>query len=1402
MAGMKSPRADLLPPRRVQRLGALLLLALVALWTVVSSRAQRQALAPGPDFASFEAVSEVLQWKATGRAAVQQSSDFPSWQSNSLRLEVPAGAAGGVETNYVPRLWHRFEALQFFVYAQQPGELRVELSDGARASPQAANLKKGSNHVQLRLNSFAHVDLREINRLSLSVTAPAQDAVLFLDRFRLTEFNDVLAEIGRMEAPYSTEVATPHFRWANPYSRGPIRTLVVSDVAHGRGTIELAQRLECKLFPVSLGSSSGLNRWGFGDFYGQRGDSYRAPFTLAYTYLADDLLNGPEYDVMVLPGIRPWDELPAAVRTAIRERVKAGMGLVLLDVGVADAAGASDLLELSPLRPLQRSERAERWNATGVHYVTRNVPLEAFPYQQMRHSRCQASGSILVRTNTGDPVVAVKNVGKGRVLAAAYAQRGLIPLVENQWRACQGGHYWEYMYSLLARALVWAAGKEPEEAVEGLSFPSPADPKQLRVTLSGRPGPDRIVEVKVRDQHWKLEAQASSSAGAAGSALDFNLPAVPRGPLHFVDVVLRSKTDGKIVDWGTSTYSTALPAEIAEIRLASDRFPLGAAVTGEFDIRGAASPGLTLRASLFDNYGRLLSRRDEILQPGLTRVPFSLPSEGVLTRLAWVEGQVIENGIERHGRRRDVFILQPRRWDDYDVVMYLFGTDPAPGLWETIQQRLKEMHVTTLSSYPLELSKHANFGVQAQTRISGQESPDGKAREPYLEQKRNYARTKDKKYLARLFCLNSPAYLERQEGEIARLVPPWVPFSPMSYYIYEEPSLTCYEDAMDLCFSEFCLSRMRAWLKGEYATLEGLNREWGTQFSRWDEVVPDTTEEAQQRGNYASWADHRSFMEKTYADNYAYVRQLLHRHDPQGLVLLSGTQESSPHNGCDYYQLNQILGHLNPYTGGNQLEFHRSFNPRLRMSAGSGYGVHGRRALYNLYSGLFHGFWAGAYIFWQYSILNPDWQFSHSAQDIQKALAEIKDGGIARVISSAARDNDGIAIHYSYPSIHATWIPDGRTTGPDQNPSVNAGPTGRKFRSNRDGWVNILKDLGLQFDFIARQQIEAGELIKRNFRALILPFSVAITEKEIGEISKFVKAGGVLIADGQAGVMDGHAKWLARGSLEELFGVSRSSPAREQQIASSEPEAQVRASEGKALATLQGIPVLIVNRHGKGTAIYLNFFLSSYVEDRRDRKEGRWKELLSRALSQVGIKGSFQVLGGGGQPLDSFLLVSYRAGSARYLGILKNDDSQVSSQPLGVELDQPYQVYEVRKKAYLGRTARISDSIRTAEPKLYALLPAPVRGIRIASNAAARRGAKLSYRITVDADRGFNPVLLVRVFNPAGSLVREYSENLEAKAGVASSGFHLAMNEPQGTWKVLATEAVSGRQATLRFKLP
>jgi len=72
-------------------------------------------------------------------------------------------------------------------------------------------------------------------------------------------------------------------------------------------------------------------------------------------------------------------------------------------------------------------------------------------------------------------------------------------------------------------------------------------------------------------------------------------------------------------------------------------------------------------------------------------------------------------------------------------------------------------------------------------------------------------------------------------------------------------------------------------------------------------------------------------MELTYSASFKFVLDELRRYDPQGILLNSGTQISGSHKGTDYSLMNRYTEHLNAYYGGNQLDFHRNFNPDLTL---------------------------------------------------------------------------------------------------------------------------------------------------------------------------------------------------------------------------------------------------------------------------------------------------------------------------------------------------------------------------------------------------------------------------------------------------------------------------------------
>ncbi len=1344
-------------------------------------------------FATFENQAEVSSLKASDGVWLAPSKRFPAWNVSSLEAAFPANG-GTIELTKIPLDWRRKDSLLLFAWAMQPAELKVGLrdADGGRFVHTFA-LRTGVNHLQLRLGRVRGVELQKMR--SLTLESP-RGGTFYLDYFALDRFHPVLEERGRWDVDYTMDIATPHVAWAKPFVNGRIRAFAISDVADGRGIVELAQRLELDFKATSIGRNEGSNKWGFGDFYEHRsfgGEFWEGAYSLAHTYIADDLLNGPDYDVILWPGLHAWESYPEEIRQEIRRRVEAGAGLVLFYPNSKE----SELWQLSPLTKtgaIKRGKNADRigldqtqWRAKGDHYITRGVPLDAFPWGHLSVPSSEATGDVLLETAQGMPVLAVKTIGKGRVVAFGYSERGMIPEVEEMFETGLHYSYHEYLWSLVSRAVVWAAKREPQAAIRKLQL----SPKSLSVTLENAPAGAEVA-VTIRSRFDEFEAMEKVPIKQQTATLVFPKPLT--GGRHFAEAYLIEK--GRGIDWAMQTFEVPAQTTIRDLALETDRVKLGGQVNAR--LRLQTTGDCTVTARLYDNYDRLLDERPyPVKAQGQIELQISLNSTGALTHLARIDCEVSINGVRADRRISEVFVLQPRRWDDYDIVMYLFDREPIPGIWPAIDEQLRRLNITTLSSYTLSHSKHANFNIQAQTRISGQESPDGAARDYYVKMKKQYAATRDKRLLVREHCLHDPAYRELIRKELKQLVEPWVGFSPMSYYVYEEPSLTCYVDALDLCFSPHTMRAMREWLRAEYKSLAALNRQWSTSFNAWDEVTPDDTYEAQRRGNYASWADHRTFMEKSYADTFEFVLGELRKLDPEGILLNSGTQESAPHNGSDYSRINQFTKHLNSYDGGNQFDFHRNFNPDVKISGGAGYGMLGKNVLYDFYRNLFKGANGGAYVFWQFSTISPDLTLCQSGKDIAAGFAELRGAGIGNLIASGAHDNNRIAIHNSYPSNHGSWIVDGVIVPEVVYDSTSV--THRRFNANRDGWVKMLRDAGLQFDFIAYGDVEKGNLIAQGYRTFILPMSIALSDKETAAIREFVRQGGTVIADALPGVMDEHCAFREPRSLADVFGIAPLKYNREAVVAM-KGEPDLKLAGAKALRTEEGQPLLIENRFGQGRAYLLNYFLHRYSEDKLERKQGPTLEKLKQVMTAAALNPVVKLTSLAGERVADCESYLFNFGSTKLLGLVPDKDKP-APQRLRVAFDKSGVLYDVRQQRYLGTGSAFEIEVEPAVPRLLALVENRISGMMLQSAPNARLGEAVTVQFRLPSATQLNSVAVIKVTSPSGREMQYYGGNQEITKGAGSISFRTARNDPAGTWRVSVTETISGETANAEITI-
>jgi len=871
----------------------------------------------------------------------------------------------------------------------------------------------------------------------------------------------------RFEAPYTLEIETPHVEWAKPLPGGPIHLLAVPTVGEGRTLVELAERLSLDLTTVSIDPDWDVNKWtmAFGKDYGARAE--KGDLKLIYSYLEQELTSSKKFDAILLPLNHGWNMLTPASRDALKRRVNEGCGLVL----IRPYAG-----ELSPLTPvdlkvpeteLEEPEQAgsaepSPWRRTADHYITRAIPVETFPFGDVQNYvyRAEPDAKVLIETESGHPVLAVRQSGKGRVVAFGYRNQGLSWQMPMPARGRFVDTAWEYFYALLSRAIIYAAGREPQTVPD---FNSGGSVWRLRdpynhVLGSGHGHPPQWTHLEP-GRHF-LEQQFAG-------------------------------------DWKITPIETGQPERVEDLEAEPGVISEGAAV----DVRWKSDK--PARIELVDGFERVIARAEGT---GHVRLTSGRP----LTHSGFVRATI--GATVRQSPVR--FAAASREWNDYEVIMPWYGPKSYQPWIPALDEQFRRIGITTLAdperNFKMMVSAHLpGFGIYWYRR------------DAYLKRKADYLKTGDKKYLTRDVTLESPAFEAGMRAQLDKALRPLAPLKPMACYLADESSLTFYADAFDVDWAPESLAGLRRWLRGEYGTLEALNVSWGTAFQDWDSVVPMTTEEAQKHGNYAPWADHRAYMEDQFVRAFGKARDLVHEIDPGGRASISGTQIPTAHNGCNWSRIDQEIDYLQPYSDGSQDPMHYLFRPGLTITGFTGYGSVGDEAQHEQWQRLFYGH-SGASIFWHYTLLNPDLTMSAQGKALAAAFGRMQ-SGIGRVFMNSSVHEDGVAVHFSMPSIRGAWITDGKISagaeGSEGKTSANLG----ELQHRREAWVKELEKDGAQFRFLATQQIEAGML--DHYRVLILPYSIAITDKEAKEIERFIARGGIVYGDDQTGRMDGRCHW-------------------------------------------------------------------------------------------------------------------------------------------------------------------------------------------------------------------------------------------------------------------------------------
>ena len=653
--------------------------------------------------------------------------------------------------------------------------------------------------------------------------------------------------------------------------------------------------------------------------------------------------------------------------------------------------------------------------------------------------------------------------------------------------------------------------------------------------------------------------------------------------------------------------------------------------------------------------------------------------------------------------------------------------------------------------------------------------PDRPYNAALLEAKELYRKDpSSKEGLKRHPSFSDPVWLTSIHDRLVESTCAFSPYRPIFYNVADESGIAELAGFWDFDFSDHSLDSMRTWLKTRYGTLSALNRQWATNFTTWDLVTPDTTREAMKRTdeNYSSWADLKEWMDIAFTGALKMGVDAVHSVDSHAYVGIEGAQMPG-WGGYDYARLSTTLDAMEPYDIGDNIEIIRSLNPHLAFVTTAF--ATGPLEKHRVWYELLHG--SRGHIIWdeKNDIVTPDGSIGARGHEVAPYWNELRSGVGALMINSV-RQAGPIAIHYSQASLRTEWMLAQRTKGDAWTDRMSW--TERRdsdFLRLRDSYCRLIEDHGLQYNFVSYNQVEAGELLKRGYRILILPRSSALSEAEAHAITDFVRGGGLLVVDGDAAIFDEHTRRLPQSSLSAL----------------------------------------LAGDTGRGKLVHLTAL--DYAQQRVLGTDTQVYDAMTKVLAAADVRPNFAVVDANNNPVPGIETHVFRNGAATIVGLLSNPPIEVDElgplkvqsakrfekpQPVRLIAPESLYAYDIRHAKSLGKLHQLSLTIDPYEPTLIAFSPTAIPKLRI--DAPQRIGRGETGRIGLALAGDFSAqtdIFHVDILGPDGKTMAAYSGNLLAPAGAAEALLPLAANDPPGKWTVQAKDLISGQQLTTQIEV-
>ena len=912
----------------------------------------------------------------------------------------------------------------------------------------------------------------------------------------------------------------------------------------------------------------------------------------------------------------------------------------------------------------------------------------------------------------GLPEVREYPCGKGRVIHIPFK------MYKKDLLWTQGGHavtprvqeevdpslkYWEYYFSFYGRVFRYLSGTPIRTRIESAA----AKDDRIELEIDNRSAEtDFLLRITFDEPGKTLVDSRKITLQPGKNTLSLPCPGrnLPEG-LYFCNLFLDGQQE--TADWLTVAIRRESPNRIELLETERYEHRGDAEIKGKLRIAGKGD--MTLK--LLDYRGRVMAHRTWKDASG--EIAFSLKNEFRSSiPLARLKAVLSLNGKKVSEKMKTV-TLEPLPLPRFQPLLFTSGEDN----WITlkIDEELASLGFLVGTGYVMENATESEQKRMVESMMSA-----GMRFAPMTMHPIRVWSLKALQKEQRDPCLRNPAYGEKIKRDVEKTVSSSERYFPARYFSGDENSLGNYSSAHDFCRSPWCLAGFRSAMREKYGTLKKLNRVWKTDFRNWEDVMPLTLKEANDKANPAPWFEHRLYMMNAVSDVLGQLKQELEKAAPGAKLGVSGQLITGLHSAFNWIEAMKYVDGPTAYirdTDGLPDLMRSCGLPDFEGGAWIGYGQPLDIIRYKFWSQIMSGLYSPSYWWSMYFCRRGDRKLSPEGEHIRKTLAEIRESGIDKMFAEGHRIPSRIAIVYSIPSLVITGITGAKTL-------LNQAA----YTNDFSGWAGLVRDMG----FPPPDVISSSDLISvtpDKYPVLILPLTQVLSGSEAVALRKYVEDGGFLVADSACGLYDETGVRRSDSPLADLFGV-KDAPGLEANAGTVTISGatlnvipavnQVAVTDGNPKGSIQTMtaatqhgnlkiaasrteiaPAAIRKSSGKGQALYLNFLLNNYPTVRTQSASSLPVMQAMRALfAEAGHTPPHDLPPGSS-------LAEYESEGNRYIGLIRLAGDHDGTFTL--RFDGEYEVYDTMHHRYLGRHRVFRGPIGGNDAALFALLPRKIQ---------------------------------------------------------------------------------------------